>query len=124
MFNKSLSFNTALKYDGFVKHSGESIELPAENPPKTGARAARAIIDALPRNSLVSAKTDGTRLIVELGGQQLEAAWVGEGRLRDIRELLSRSPRPDIVIGRQLSPGARSGLSDAGVGWGRRDRRC
>ena len=117
MFNKSLYFNTALKYDGFVKHSGESIELPAENPPKTGARAARAIIDALPRNSLVSAKTDGTRLIVELGGQQLEAAWVGEGRLRDIREMLSRSPRPDIVIGRQLSPGARSGLSDAGVGW-------
>ncbi len=100
-----------------MKHSGTGTESPAENPSKTGARAARAIIDALPRNSLVSVKIDGTRLIVKLGGKRIEAAWVGEGRLRDIRELLSRSQRPEIVIGRQLSPGAKSGLSDAGVGW-------
>ena len=106
-----------LKYYEFVKHSGTGTESPAKNPSKSGARAARAIIDALPRQSRVRVKIDGTRLIVDLGGQRLEAAWVGEGRLRDIRELLSRSPRPEIVIGRQLSPGAKSGLSDAGVGW-------
>ena len=117
MIHKILYFNTTLKYYDSVKYSEKSTEPPAENPSKTGARAARAIIDALPRHSRVSVKTDGKRLIVELGGQRLGAAWVGEGRLRDIRELLSRSPRPEIVVGRRLSPGARSGLSDAGVGW-------
>ena len=59
---------------------------------------------------------DAADLIVN--GQQLEIEWVGEGRLGEVRRLLAdRRARPDVVVGRRLTSGAREALSDAGVGW-------
>ena len=124
MIHKILYINTIVKYYDFMKYSGTGTESPAENPSKTGARAARAIIDALPRHSRVSVKIDGTRLIVKLGGKRLEAAWVGGGRLRDIRELLSRSQRPEIVIGRQPVTRRQERVVRCRCRLGRRDRCC
>lgn len=85
--------------------------------PRVGERAARAIVNALPRNAEPAITSGPTGLIVRLGEHRLSAAWVGDGRLSEVRELLSRGPHPDIAIGRHLSPGARRALSDAGIGW-------
>src|SRR5690606_27692525 len=45
----------------------------------------------------------------------IEVKWGGEGDLGDIRRLLRAGPRPDVVVGRRLSPGARE--AQAGVSW-------
>jgi hypothetical protein len=48
----------------------------------------------------------------------VQAKWVGEGWLRDVRPVVSdRRRRPDLVVARRISPGAREALSNAGIGW-------
>jgi len=55
---------------------------------------------------------------VTLGGRHFDVRWVGEGNLGDVKAALgSGVVRPDIVVGRQLSRGAREAASQAGVGW-------
>ena len=84
-----------------------------------GSRAERAVRAVLPRTTKVrAAVSDGDGCDLVVNGQPVEARWVGEGRLGDVRGLLtSRRSRPDVVVARRLSPGAREALSDAGVGW-------
>lgn len=54
----------------------------------------------------------------QLNDQPVEVAWLGEGRLRQARELIAAGEGPpDIVVARLMSPGARSAFSDAGIGW-------
>lgn len=58
------------------------------------------------------------QLSLRINRTKLNAAWAGEGRLRDIRQLLAdRRRRPDIVVARRLSPGACAVLREAGSGW-------
>ena len=72
-------------------------------------RAAKARVPKSPRDA-------GPDLIV--GGQALEIKWIGAGSLGDARRVLAeRRRRPDVVVARRLSPGAREALSEAGVGW-------
>ena len=106
-----------VKYNDVVKYSDDDIEQTAGAASGGGERAVRVLIDVLPRSAQPQITPQRTGLIVKLGGGQLEVSWVGEGRLRNIHELLSRRPLPDIVVGRCLSPGAKSVLSDAGIGW-------
>jgi hypothetical protein len=82
-----------------------------------GRRARETLIAVLPRSATAQHLPDsGADLVV--GGQPLHVTWVGGGSLGDVRRVLaSRRARPDIVVGRQLSPGARQALSDAGIGW-------
>src|SRR5262245_46796927 len=48
----------------------------------------------------------------------VEVKWLGQGGLRQARELLERRRiRSLIVVARRLSPGARQTLANAGVGW-------
>jgi hypothetical protein len=55
---------------------------------------------------------------VVVNGIAFEAKWVGEGGLRQVRDVLAhKRDRPNIVVARRLSPGAREALSQAGVGW-------
>ena len=92
---------------------------PQDPAARTGTeRALQVLIDVLPKRAQLRTIHQRQRLIVELGGQQLEVEWIGEGRLRQVNELLSRSMPPSIVVGRQLSPGAKAALSNAGIGWG------
>lgn len=84
----------------------------------TERRALETVLAVLPRSVKAhEAKRDsGTDLIV--GNQPLEIKWVGEGSLGDVRPVLAiRRGRPDVVVGRRLSPGAREALSAAGIGW-------
>ena len=81
-------------------------------------RAEQALLAVLPRS--VDVRTDpaddGVDVIVN--GRQLQVKWAGEGQLSDVRRLLAQHvSRPDIVVARVLSPGARAELAKAGVGW-------
>ena len=83
-------------------------------------RAIDTVLAVLPRAAKArvprSQRDAGADLIV--GGQALEIQWIGGGSLGDARRVLAgRRRRPDIVVARRLSPGAREALSEAGVGW-------
>jgi hypothetical protein len=53
-----------------------------------------------------------------VNGVAIRAKWIGEGGLRQAREVLKRKrDRPDVVVARFLSPGAREVLSQAALGW-------
>ena len=78
------------------------------------SRARRALVGVLPSAVAVACHDDG---IVDLNGVRCVLEWIGEGRLREARQVVLRSSMPDVVAARRMSPGARAVLSDAGVGW-------
>jgi hypothetical protein len=81
-------------------------------------RALGAVLGVLPRSAKVQVpkRKAGPDLI--LGDQLLEIQWIGEGNLGDARRVVAnRRGRPDMVVARRLSPGAREALSEAGIGW-------
>lgn len=83
-----------------------------------GRRAVGTVLDVLPRSAKVRIpKRDaGADLIV--GDISLGITWAGEGSLGDVRQIIAdHRGRPDIVVARRLSPGAREALSAAGIGW-------
>lgn len=82
------------------------------------SRAEQALLAVLPRSVEVRVAGGDDRFDLIVNGQPMKVKWVGEGRLGDVRRLLAdRKWRPDVVVARRLSPGARSKLADAGVGW-------
>lgn len=86
----------------------------------TSDRALDTVLAVLPRlvkTRVPKSKREvGPDLIV--GDQPLRIEWIGEGNLADARRALARRRhRPDIVVARRLSPGARETLSEAGIGW-------
>lgn len=53
-----------------------------------------------------------------VNGQAIEVKWIGQGHLGDVRSALAKRPRSNVIlVARQMSPGARAALSDAGVSW-------
>jgi hypothetical protein len=46
-----------------------------------------------------------------------EVEWLGVGWPRQVRELLERPDRPDLVVAPELSPGAHKLLNEAGLSW-------
>lgn len=82
-------------------------------------RAEAAIAAVLPRTLQVRRGREGEHSVdLEFNGHCIEVKWLGEGGLRQVRELVSRQEnRPDVVVARRLSPGGREALSDAGIGW-------
>jgi hypothetical protein len=81
-------------------------------------RALETVLDVLPRSITVREVNRDSGIDLIVGNQPLEIKWVGEGNLGDVRPLLvSRRGRPDVVVGRKLSPGAREALSAEGIGW-------
>jgi hypothetical protein len=83
----------------------------------TGVRAANVVAGVLPRSLTVRAITGGPGGDLLVGGQVVTVVWAGEGSLGDARSALAGSDRPEVVVARHLSPGAREALSAAGVGW-------
>jgi len=81
-------------------------------------RALKAVLDVLPRSIKTRESKRDSAVAVIVGNQRLEIKWVGEGNLGDVRRLLAiRGGRPDVVVGRRLSPGAREALSAEAIGW-------
>ncbi|MEX0707679.1 MAG: hypothetical protein WD078_06905 [Woeseia sp.] len=81
-------------------------------------RAEQALRAVLPQSVKVGTPNREDAADLTINGQPLTIKWIGEGRLGDARRILSqRRGRPDIVVARRMSPGARHALSEAGVGW-------
>ena len=48
---------------------------------------------------------------------EFRARWVGRCGLRKVRDVLTTRPRPEIIIGTEISRGAREEALNAGLGW-------
>jgi hypothetical protein len=83
----------------------------------TGRRAEEALRAVLPRPADVRKLDQNVDADLMVGGVPLRVEWVGEGRLGNVRRVLALEKRPDIVVARLMSPGARDALAEAGVGW-------
>ena len=85
---------------------------------ETGLRVEKAVLAVIPRSVRVGTPNHGNAADLTINGQPLTIKWIGEGRLGDARRILGqRRGRPDIVVARRMSPGARHALSEARVGW-------
>lgn len=82
-------------------------------------RVEEAIRAVLPAGTPVRAgRSVGGVALVDVGTARLRAAWAGEGWLGDVRSLLAQSQGDlDVVVARRMSPGARTAVADAGLGW-------
>ena len=82
-------------------------------------RAEAAIAAVLPRTVQVFRGREGEHSVdLRFNGHCIEVEWLGEGGLRQIRELIARQTiRPDVVVARRISLGGREALSNAGIGW-------
>lgn len=92
-----------------------------QKPPpshESGHRAEEAVLAVFPRSARVGVSRRGAGADLSINGRSLTIKWIGEGRLGDARRILSQPrARPDIVVARRMSPGARQVLSEAGIGW-------
>lgn len=82
-------------------------------------RSEAAVAAVLPRAVRIRSGREEDRSVdLMLNGRRIEVKWLGEGGLRQVRELIaSRKNHPDVVVARRMSPGAREALSAAGIGW-------
>ena len=85
----------------------------------TTHRSEAAVAAVLPPSVQIRRRReDGHVIDLELNGKPITVEWLGEGGLRQARELLAgRGERPDVAAARRMSPGAREALSAAGIGW-------
>ena len=92
------------------------IDVPSSN---TAHRSEAAVAAVLPPSVRIRrGREDGQVVDLELNGQPITVKWLGEGGLRQARDLLAgRRERPDVAVARHMSPGARKALSAAGIGW-------
>jgi len=82
-------------------------------------RVAQAIRAVLPTGTPIDLAVLHDDLVrVDVGAGRFTAGWIGEGWLRDARDALaSEGRRPEVLVARRMSPGARSVAADARVGW-------
>jgi len=82
-------------------------------------RSEAAVAAVLPRAVEIRRRREGDYSVaLTLNGQLIEVKWLGEGGLRQVRELIAhQTDCPDVVVARRMSPGAREALSAAGIGW-------
>lgn len=81
-------------------------------------RAARTLLDVLPRSVDAEVRDTGNTAVLVLAAQRLRVGWAGDGGLRSVRQFLDEEPEAfDVVTARRLSPAARALLADAGLGW-------
>src|SRR5680860_868201 len=82
-------------------------------------RVEQAIRAVLPAGTPVDLDVlDDGLISVDVGAGCLTARWIGEGWLRDaIAALTVAGMKPEVLVARRVSPGARSAAADARVGW-------
>lgn len=63
-------------------------------------------------------KKQASTVALTIAGHRINARWLGGGWASEIRAVLKKpGPRPDVLVARQMSPGARELLSSKGIGW-------
>ena len=89
-----------------------------QSTPGPVPRAARTLLDVLPRSVDAEVHDAGASAILVLAGQRLRVGWAGDGGLRNVRRLLDDGREEfDVVTARRFSPAARALLADARMGW-------
>jgi len=84
------------------------------NQTSAGMRAEETVLAVLPRTADVRRGRGDVAADLTVNGQPLEIRWIGDGRLGDVRGLLTnRRHRPDVAVARRLSPGARAASSSS-----------
>lgn len=84
----------------------------------SGHRAEKAVLAVFPQSAKVKTPNGDPAVDLIINDQPFSIKWIGEGRLSDARRILSQQrARPNVVVARRMSPGARRALSEAGVGW-------
>lgn len=79
-------------------------------------RAVRAVLPVGALSGLEVVRDDA--ISIDIGGGRFIAEWIGEGWLRDAQAVLGAAGgKPDVLVARRMSPGARSAAAHAGVGW-------
>lgn len=86
---------------------------------KAGQRAEAAVVAVLPHAvQLRRGRASDRSVDLTVNGAGVNVKWLGEGGLRQARELIAdRKNCPDVAVARRMSPGAREALSTAGIGW-------
>ena len=80
-----------------------------------GDSVVRAVLP--PAAKIAASRTD-READLSVNGQPVEVKWIGVGNLADVRSALKKRPKRNVIlVGRQMSPGARAALSEAGVSW-------
>lgn len=82
-------------------------------------RAETAVAAVLPPSIRIRRRRqNGHSIDLEVNGDPLRVMWLGEGGLRQARELIDRQKdRPDVAAARRMSLAARELLSAARIGW-------
>ncbi len=86
-------------------------------------RLERVLADAFaPVDPEIAVRVEGAgsgrgRFAARIQSLPTDVEWLGVGWPRQVRDLLDRPDLPDLVVASELSPGARSLLTDAGVSW-------
>ena len=86
---------------------------------KASQRAEAAVVAVLPHAVQLRRDRESDRSVdLTVNGTRVNVKWLGEGGLRQARELIAdRKNCPDVAVARRMSPGAREALSTAGIGW-------
>lgn len=83
-----------------------------------GRRAADVVRAVLPRAAKIRIARTDTEIDMIINDHSFQIEWIGDGRLVDAKRIAAtRRGRPDIVVARHMSPGAREVLAEAGIGW-------
>lgn len=90
-----------------------------EGDDRTERRLAAALRAVLPNSAMLKVSVadqpfDGT---IRLGSRRLAVRWIGRGGLREVRDVLRSRPRPDVIVGSEISAAARAAASEADLGW-------
>jgi len=86
-------------------------------------RLERLLADAFARvDPEIAVRVEGAgsrrgRFAATIQSLPTEVEWLTVGWPRQVRDLLDRPDRPDLVVASELSPGARSLLAGAGLSW-------
>jgi hypothetical protein len=93
--------------------------MSSTSPPSAIPRRAEEVLrGVLPPTVKLAVRKDGARLVVSVNGMPLRVAWGGEGWSKDVQSLVAaKVDRPDVVVARRMSPGAREVLEHAHIGW-------
>lgn len=78
-----------------------------------------AVTAVLPRQAadaqVVGVAGSGPRL--RIAGRSVRALWIDRGWPAEVREALTRKPRPQLLVCPAMSPGGRAAADEAGVSW-------
>lgn len=83
------------------------------------SRIEAAVAAVLPPSVQILCNTqDGHLVELELNGVRIQALWLNEGRLQQVREIINFPENwPDVAVAHHMSLDARKALSGVGIGW-------